>query len=149
MRLVFTETIPLPAATIHSYFQTSADWVRLYGFAGQVRQREGGWYAVPLQRFPFPLTARITANEPPQLVRWEFRGFWRGGGEIRLTEVPGGTRVEGFEDITARWLPGLSLLLERLFMEREFRRIWALGWRRLRKQAEHAESGRPADPTPE
>jgi hypothetical protein len=47
----------------------------------------------------------------------------------------GGVQVEGCEEITARWLPGLSWLLERLFMEREFRRIWALGWRRLRRQA--------------
>lgn len=135
MRIEFSESIPLPAEDVFAYFRTPADWVRLYGFAGRVEDRGAGWYAVPLQRFPFPLVAQITALEPPRLARWEFRGFWRGRGEVRIADRPGGVQVEGFEEITARWLPGLSWLLERLFMEREFRRIWALGWRRLRRQA--------------
>ncbi len=138
MRIEFSEFIPLPAEDVFAYFRTPADWIRLYGFAGRVEEHGGGWYAVPLQRFPFPLVAKNTALEPPLLAHWEFRGFWRGCGEVRITERPGGVQVEGYEEITARWLPGLSWLLERLFMEREFRRIWALGWRRLRRQVGEA-----------
>ena len=134
MRLAFSEFIPLPAPKVYAYFQTPADWGRLYGFAGRVADRGGGWYAVPLKRFPFPLVAKITDAEPPRLVRWQFRGFWRGRGEIHLADQPGGVQVDGYEEISVRWLPGLSWLLERLFMERQFRQIWALGWRRLRKQ---------------
>lgn len=133
VQIQFDECIPLEAAQVYSYFATPAAWVRLYGFAGRVDDRGGGWYAVPLKRFPFPLVARITHSEPPRFVRWEFRGFWRGGGEVRLTDLAGGVRIDGHEEISVRWLPGISWLLERLFMEREFRRIWALGWRRLRK----------------
>jgi len=133
MLIQFSEFIPLPAAQVYSYFQTPIDWVRLYGFAGRVVDRGGGWYAVPLKRFPFPLVARITDTEPPRVVRWQFRGFWRGRGEVRLTDRAGGVQVDGYEEISVRWLPGISWLLERLFMEREFRRVWALGWRRLGK----------------
>lgn len=134
MLIEFSEFIPLPAAQVYSYFQTPADWVRLYGSAGRVVDRGSGWYAVPLKGSPFPLVVKITDTEPPRLVRWQFRGFWRGRAEVRLADQPGGVQVDGYEEISARWLPGLSWLFERLFMEREFRRIWALGWRRLQKQ---------------
>lgn len=135
MRIQFSESIPLPAAEIYGYFKSPADWVRLYGFGGAVRDRGDGWFAVPLARFPFALVAKITAAEPDRLVRWTFRGFWRGEAEIRLAQRPHDVLVEGYEEIRMRWLPGLSALLEALFMEREFRRIWELGWRRLRRQA--------------
>lgn len=134
MRIEFREIIRLPPADIYAYFQTPADWVRLYGFAGRVVDRGDGWYAVPLRGFPFPLLATITTAEPFRLVRWAFGGFWKGEGEVRLTDQRDGVLVEGYETVAARWLPGVSPLLERLFMEREFRRIWALGWRRLRSQ---------------
>lgn len=130
----FAEPIRLPAAEIYSYFQSPADWVRLYGFAGPVVDRGNGWYAVPLKRFPFPLVARINAAEPCRLVRWEFKGFWAGGGEVRLLEQPGAVLVEGYEDIRPRRLPLIAPLLERLFLERAFRGIWASGWRRLRRR---------------
>lgn len=132
MLIEFSEFVPRPVEQVYAYFRSPADWVRLYGLAGRVEDRGDGWYAVPLQRFPFPLVARITSLEPCRFVRWEFRGFWRGHGEVRFDARPGGVEVTGYEEIGARWLPGLSRLLERLFMEREFRRIWALGWRRLR-----------------
>lgn len=137
MVLRFSELIRLPAAEIYSYFQSPADWVRLYGFAGQVIDRGDGWYAVPLKRFPFPLVAKITVSEPFRLVHWVFKGFWAGEGEVRLVQQPDGVLVVGYEDISPRWLPAVSRLLERLFMEREFHRVWALGWRRLRKQEQH------------
>ncbi len=111
MIIRFTELIRLPGAEIYSYFQSPADWSRLYGLAGKVLDRGDGWYAVPLRRFPFPLVARVTAAEPVRLVRWVFKGFW-----------------------------------DRLFMERGFRRIWALGWHRLRKQEQPPVPRAVADP---
>jgi hypothetical protein len=138
MRIEFSEFIPLPAPQVYSFFESPADWVRLYGLAGRVADRGNGWFSVPLKRFPFPLVARVIELEPSRLVRWVFRGFWRGSGEVRIAARPDGVQVEGYEQISVRWLPGLSWLLEKLFMEREFRRIWALGWRRLR----NAQAGR-------
>ena len=132
MRIQFSEAIPLPPAEVYRYFETPGDWVRLYGLAGRVEKRGQGWYAVPLEHFPFPLVARVIASRHGELVRWEFGGFWRGTGEIRIKPDGEGAKVEGYEEISARWLPGISWLLEKLVMEREFRRIWALGWRRLR-----------------
>jgi polyketide cyclase/dehydrase/lipid transport protein len=129
----FSELVPLTAPEVFDYFHTPADWGRLYGFAGQVADHGDGWYAVPLKRFPFPLIAKITDSQPPRLVRWRFRGFWRGRGEVLLTDQAGGVRIDGYEAISIHWLPGISWLFERLLMEREFRRIWALGWRRLRQ----------------
>lgn len=133
MIIRFHETFALPAADVYAYFRTPADWVRLYGFAGQVEDRGGGWYAVPLRGFPFPLVARITDDDPPRRVTWRFRGFWRGDGEVRIEEVVGGVVVEGHEDISVRWLGIFSPLVERPLFERQFRRIWQLGWDRLRK----------------
>jgi hypothetical protein len=135
MRIEFSEFIPRPAEEVFPYFETPANWGRLYGLAGHIEDRGRGWYAVPLQRFPFPLVARVTALEPLSYVSWQFGGFWAGAGEVRFLVKPGGIQVEGFEDIRARWLPGLSSILEKLIMEQEFHRIWALGWRRLRNHA--------------
>jgi hypothetical protein len=42
--------------------------------------------------------------------------------------------VEGYEEISVRYLFFLSPLIERLFLERSFRSIWEIGWRRLRKR---------------
>ena len=129
----FAESFDLPAAAVYDYFKTPPDWTRLFGFAGSVQDRGEGWYAVPLKRFPFPLVARIAANEPSKLVRWTFRGFWKGEGEVHFTERSGGVLVEGYERIGMRWLGPLSGFLERGMMEREFNRTWAVGWRRLRE----------------
>ena len=134
MRIGFREAIDLPASAIYPYFQTPADWGRLYGFAGPVEDRGGGWYAVPLYRFPFPLVARITGAEPDRLVRWTFRGFWRGEGEVRFSPSPDGVLLEGYERISVRWLFVLSPIVEKLFLEKQFRAIWQLGWRRLHKR---------------
>ena len=141
MLIRFRESFALPAAEVYAYFRTPADWVRLYGFAGRVENRGDGWYAVPLQGFPFPLVARITHDDPSRRVSWSFRGFWRGDGEVRIVEVAGGVVVEGHEDISVRWLGVLSPLVERPLLERQFRRIWQLGWKRLRQHE-------PAMPSP-
>jgi hypothetical protein len=135
MLIRFREDVALPVADVYPYFQSPVDWVRLYGIAGAVEHRGDGWYAVPLRGFPFPLVARITRTEPGRLVRWVFRGFWRGEGEVCLHSHSGGTLIEGYELIAVRWLFLLSPLVEKLFLERQFRRIWASGWRRLRAQA--------------
>jgi hypothetical protein len=134
MIVEFKERFRLPVAEVYSYFETPADWTRLYGLAGDTRDLGDGWFAVALQRFPFPLVARNTAQTPNEMVRWVFRGFWRGRGEVRFSETADGVLVEGFEEISVRWLFFLSPLVERLFLERSFRTIWGIGWHRLRKR---------------
>ena len=133
MRITFSERFALPVDEVFSYFASTADWSRLYGSSG-VRDLGSGWYAVGIKGFPFPLVARTTLVEANRLVRWTFRGFWRGEGEVRFTASPGSVLVEGYEDIAVRWLFFLSPAVERLFLESRFRAIWQLGWRRLRKR---------------
>jgi hypothetical protein len=131
--LQFREEFDLPAHRIFPYFATPADWATLYGAAGHTKVKDDGWYAVPLKRFPFPLVARNVEAQPDRLVRWVFGGFWRGVGEVRLTESGDRTVVEGFEYIAAHGLWLLATLFEKRFMTREFDGIWALGWDRIRR----------------
>jgi len=135
MIIRFDEDLDLPVADVYGIFKTPVDWTRLYGSFGEVEDRGEGWFAVPLRGFPFPLVAKITDDEPLRRVRWVFRGFWRGVGEVRLSDRQGGVRVEGFEEIGVRPLGFLSPVVERLLLERRFRAIWSAGWRRLRRQA--------------
>lgn len=135
MIIQFNEQFNLPAAEVYTYFRSPADWPRLFGMAGDTRDLGDGWYAVALKNFPFPLVAKNTNQEPSRLVRWVFRGFWRGRGEVRFIEVDDGVRVEGFEEIAVRPLFFLSPVVERLFLERAFRAVWEIGWHRLRKNA--------------
>jgi len=134
MIIRFNEQFKLPASEVYSYFETPADWTRLYGLAGNSKDLGDGWYQIALKNFPFPLVAKNTAQEPNQMVQWGFRGFWRGEGEVRFVDTPDGVKVEGYERISVRYLFFLSPLFERLFMERSFRAIWGIGWRRLRKR---------------
>jgi hypothetical protein len=136
MRIDFDERFALSAAEVYAYFETPRDWTRLYGLMGEVADLGGGWYSVPLKRFPFPLVAQNTSVDPGHLVRWRFRGFWRGRAEIRFTESNDGLRVVGFEEVSVRYLGFLSPLVEKLLLERTFNGIWNSGWRRLRRQAE-------------
>lgn len=138
----FVERFDLPVDEVYSYFETPRDWARLYGFAGEIEDLGEGWTAVPLKSFPFPLVARNTLVEPGELVHWIFRGFWRGEGEVRFSGDNEHVVVEGFEEISVRWLGFLSPVVERLFLERRFRFIWELGWRRLRKMESGGEHGR-------
>ena len=130
----FKHEFSLPVEEVYPYFQTPADWVRLYGLADDVKDLGDGWYAVPLKRFPFPLVARNTIQRDNEFVRWVFRGFWRGCGEVRFVAGPNGVIVEGFEEIAVRWIFFLSPIIERLFLERAFNSIWDIGWHRLRKR---------------
>lgn len=134
MIIKFKHEFSLPAEEVYSYFRSPADWVRLYGLAGEVKDLGEGWYAVPLKSFPFPLVAKNTVQRPNEVVRWVFRGFWRGRGEVRFTEGAEGVVVEGYEEIAVRWLFFFSPLIERLFLESSFRSIWEIGWARLRKR---------------
>lgn len=133
MLIRFRESFDLPVSEVFSFFETPRDWARLYGLAGEIEDRGDGWMAVPLRSFPFPLVARTTEIEPDKMVHWKFRGFWRGEGEVRFSGDTEHVTIEGFERISVRWLGFLSPLAERLFLERSFRSIWELGWRRLRK----------------
>jgi hypothetical protein len=134
MRITFEESFRLPVEEIFGYFRTPADWVRLYGMFGAVEYRGDGWIAVPLKGFPFPLVAKVTEAEENRQVRWVFRGFWRGEGEVRLTSSEGVTTVAGYEEISIRWLGALSPLIERSALETRFRGIWRHGWKRLRSR---------------
>jgi len=135
----FREDIPLPPAEVYAYFRTPRDWTRLYGSFGEVRGRGGGWYAVPLKRSPIPLVARITVTDPDRRVAWAFRGMWKGRGEVNLEPSATGTLVTGFETITIPRVFGLGSLIERRFLQSQFRGIWDSGWRRLRGTAEGPE----------
>ena len=134
MLIKFQHEFSLPVEELYSYFQTPADWTRLYGLAGDVKDLGSGWYAVQLKRFPLPLVAKNTEQKVNEFVSWVFRGFWRGRGEVRFTQSPTGVVVEGYEEISVRYLFFLSPLIERLFLERSFRSIWEIGWGRLRKR---------------
>ena len=135
MRIDFDENFALPIEEVFSYFRTPREWSRLYGLMGEVKDLGGGWYSVPLKSFPFPLVARNTAVEHHRLVRWTFRGFWQGVGEVAFSETGDGVRVAGYEEISVRYLGFLSPLVEKLLLEKRFRAIWRSGWRRLRKQS--------------
>ena len=133
MIIEFNERFRLPVSEVYSYFKTPADWTRLYGLAGDPKDLGDGWFAIALKSFPFPLVAMNTVQKPNEMVRWVFRGFWRGEGEVRFVDTPDGVLVEGFERISVKYLFFLSPLFERLFLERSFRAIWGIGWHRLRK----------------
>src|SRR3989344_1320171 len=133
MRIEFKEEYSISAQILFDYFKAPADLCRLYGLFGSVRYLGEGWYSVPLKGFPFPLVAKVIALEPNQLVHWTFGGFWRGDGEVRFSEIDGKTIVEGYEEISVRCLFLFSPLVERMFLEKGFRKVWRYGWRRLRK----------------
>ena len=132
MLIEFDEELELPVEAVYPYFRSPTDWPRLYGAFGEVRDRGEGWYAVPLRRFPFPLVARITRDEPLRCVEWELGGFWRGEGRVFFVPTTLGVTVRGHERISAG-PPWLAALAERL-LEQRFRAVWASGWRRLRRQ---------------
>lgn len=136
MEVRFRETFDLPVEEVFSYFESPREWVRLFGFAGEVEERGDGWFAVPLKAFPFPLVAKNVELEPRRHVRWRFRGFWKGEGEVWFEADGRQVTVEGFERVSVRWLGPLSGLVERLVLQRRFEFIWNIGWRRLRKSEE-------------
>jgi hypothetical protein len=140
MHFEFDETIPLPPGAVYDDFKTPQDWVRLFGAFGEVTDRGGGWFAVPMRRSPFPLVARMTVTEPDTRAAWDLRGFWKGDGEIRLEAVGDGTRLTGHETVNIPRLMGIgSLLVKRI--EPRFVAVWESGWKRLRRTARTGEAG--------
>jgi len=145
MILRFDHTFALPLEEVEGYFRSPAEWPRLFGLAAATRDLGDGWYAVPLARFPFPLVGKNVVNDPGRCYRWVFRGFWKGVGEARFSRAATGVRVEGFERISVRWLFFLSPLVERLFLERRFRWVWEVGWRRLRRREAERSAGEASE----
>lgn len=142
MRLEFEERFALTPEHCYGFFKTPQDWTRLYGSFGEVRDRGDGWQAVALRGFPVPLVARIVEARPHERVRWEFGGAWRGSGAVELSAEAPGVLIRGYEEIALRFVPSpCQRWLERAFLERRFRGIWKLGWRRLRAQAEGRTEG--------
>jgi hypothetical protein len=139
MRVSFDEKFSLPVSEVFSFFRSPRDWTRLYGLIGEVKDLGDGWFSVPLKSFPFPLVAKNTRLEPHRLVRWTFRGFWRGEGEVVFSETDGGVAVKGYEEISVRYLGFLSPVVEKLLLEKTFHAIWRSGWRRLARRAERNE----------
>ncbi|MEW6128286.1 MAG: hypothetical protein AB1757_14700 [Acidobacteriota bacterium] len=136
MRIQFKEKFHLTGEEIFQYFTTPKAWTLLYGLPGNVKEYGNGWYAIPLKNFPFPLVARNLICIPNEYVKWEFKGFWKGEGEIRFFDNQDGVTVEGYEKISVRWLFCLSPFFEKRFLERQFIHIWELGWQRLRKKSQ-------------
>lgn len=135
MRIEFSECFDIPIDEAYSCFQSPANWVHLFGFAGKVVLRGDGWYDVPLKRFPIPLTTRVDEAIPNRRVHWIFRGFWRGEGEVNFAPAGPGVTISGFEEIRVPRMLGLGPRLERSYLQRPFERLWESGWRRLRKRA--------------
>ncbi len=133
MYLSFTEEFDLPIGTIFPYFKSPSDWAKLYGVVKPTKVLEDDWYAIPLKMFPFPLLAKNVEYHDEKKVRWIFGGFWRGVGEVNFSTKNNKTIVEGFEYITPHGIWLFSSFLEKRFMEKEFNKIWNLGWKRIRK----------------
>lgn len=138
----FDETFKLPLEDLTALFKTPADWVQVFGFPGETKDLGDGWYSVSLKHFPFPLKARNIEEKDGQLVRWVFRGFWHGYGEVRFSETEAGVNVKVIEEVAVHYLFFLSPLFERLILKRNFRRIWEVGWYRLHKREASNGAGR-------
>ena len=135
MLIQFDHEFDLPVEEAYPYFRTPKDWPRLFASFGEVEDRGQGWYAVPLHKFPFPLVAKITRDEPLSCVEWVFKGFWRGEGQVSFVATSRGVAIRGFERISARPLGWLAPRLEPLLLEKRFQRVWESGWRHLRREA--------------
>ncbi len=133
MYLSFREEFDLPISKIFPYFKSPSEWAKLYGVVRPTKILKDDWYAVPLKMFPFPLMAKNVEFHHDKKVRWIFGGFWRGIGEVNFYNKNNNTIVEGFEYITPHGFWLMSSLFEKYFMEKEFERIWKLGWIRIRR----------------
>lgn len=133
MYLSFKEEFDLPVSIIFPYFESPLEWGKLFGIVEPSKVLENDWYAISLKKFPFPLMAKNIERRHEKSVRWIFGGFWRGVGEVNFYSKNCKTFVEGFEYITPHGLWLISSLFEKHFMEKEFERIWNLGWKRIRK----------------
>ena len=133
MYLSFREEFDLPISDVFPYFKTPADWAKLYGMVKPSKILKNGWHSIPLKMFPFPLIAKNVVSDNGKQVRWIFGGFWRGVGEVNFLTENGKTIIEGYEYINPHGLWLFSSLFEKIFMQKEFARIWNIGWKRIRK----------------
>lgn len=137
MLIQFNEEFELPIKQVFSYFKDPACWVKLYGEVAPVRQSKNGWWIIALKGFPFPLKTKVVFFEKEKRVRWIFSGFWRGIADIEFQEIssePPKTQVTGFEYIIPFGLWAAESFASNFFMQKQFENIWAMGWKRLRKQ---------------
>jgi hypothetical protein len=135
MKIEFEERFDVPVERAYEYFRVPTNWPRLFPAFAEVRDLGDGWHAVPFKGFPFPLVTRITRDEPLRCVEWEFEGFWRGDARVTFEPVDGGVVIRGYEEVSPHRLSVLAPVVERLFLEQRFRRVWESGWSRLRRQA--------------
>jgi len=133
MYLSFKEEFNLPISRVYPYFETPSDWGKLYGIVKPAKELRNGWHSIPLKMFPFPLVAKNVLFHKDVKVRWIFGGFWRGVGEVNFSTIEGKTLIEGFEYIVPHGFWIFSSFFEKYFMEKEFKRIWDIGWKRIRK----------------
>jgi hypothetical protein len=145
MLIQFEQKFELPLEDVFSYFRYPGCWVKLYGEVAPTTLDGQGWYIIRLKKFPFPLKAKIVHFDEGRRVRWMFGGFWRGIADIEFrTGAPGqaGTKVVGYEYIIPFGFWGAEQLIGRLLMQKEFERIWELGWTRLHKLEIRSSAGR-------
>jgi hypothetical protein len=133
MYLTFREEFSLQANEVFSYFASPKEWVRLFGSHKPAKKLTDDWYSIPLKNFPMPLVAKNVVTQADHKVRWIFRGFWRGVGEIEIKPAAKGVVIEGFEYITPHGLWAIAPFVEKTIMQKEFERIWTVSWKRLRK----------------
>lgn len=134
MYLQFKEEFERPLNEIYAYFKTPADWTRLYSCGEPVKKLKDDWYAVSLNKFPFPLVAKVVEDHGEKKVRWIFSRFWRGVGEVQFSRIDGKTIVEGYEYIVPHGLWIFAPLFEKYLLQKGFVEIWERGWRRLRRK---------------
>lgn len=133
MYLHFREKFDLPVSEVFPYFETPSNWAKLYGVVKPAKILKNGWHSIPLKMSPFPLIAKNVVSHSKKKVRWIFGGFWRGVGEVNFHEENRKTVIEGYEYINPHGLWLFSSFFEKCFMEKEFEKIWNLGWKRIRK----------------
>lgn len=137
MYLSFREEFEIPVSKIFPYFETPSEWGKLYGVVEPPKAMENDWHAIPLHRFPFPLIAKNVEYQHEKNVRWIFGGFWRGVGEVNFSLEGNKTVVTGYEYIIPHGFWLFASLFEKFFMEKQFQKIWSLGWKRIRKNEGH------------
>lgn len=136
MYIEFQQEFNLPIDKVFSYFKGPIEWMNLYGKVSNAKHLKNEWKRIPLKKFPFPLVAKMIVREENKRVKYIFGGFWRGIAEIHFSETNGKTLISGYEYITPHGLWIFASLAERLFMKKEFERVWNLGWKRLHKMSQ-------------
>ncbi len=144
MRIEFEQSVKMSPAEAYACFRSPESWACVSGVFGKVAPLADGWFSLSLAGFPVPLRAKITREDPYRRVAWKIAGFFEGEGEVSFEPTDDGVIVFGYERLEAKWLPLLAPMLERLYLERRFRKLWAHGLRRLRRLGESGEGAAEA-----